>query len=76
MNNARVADDIVQRVRAYIVNAPVTSPSEPVGIILKDLIQILDCLERLAILERHIYNLASDAYEMPEPRKGEKNVRT
>lgn len=73
MNNVKVADEAVNRVRSVIINAPVTSPSEPVGIIIKDLVMVLDCLERLAVIERHLYNLTSRAYDYAEP-KGSKNV--
>lgn len=48
--------------RTIIANAPPENGAAA-AIKIPDLLSILECLERLSILERHLSNLVSVAYE-------------
>lgn len=60
MNNVLIADNQVERMRSICTAA---AKDNEFQISKEDLIDILTCLERLASIERHLYNLVSPAYE-------------
>jgi hypothetical protein len=59
MTNVEIADEIVETLRGIIAE----STTEAVPIKVETLLDALGCLERLAILERHLVNLVSSSYE-------------
>lgn len=60
MNNTIIADNQVEKMRSLVVRA---SKEKEFVMTIEDMIDTLTCLERLAALERHLYNLVSLAYE-------------
>lgn len=60
-DNVKIADERVSRIR-YILSK--TTDQKIVGIKIEELLDYLHCLERLAVLERHLYNLTSDGYKV------------
>lgn len=56
LNNAEIADNKVDKVRKLIVAA---GQHKMIPITVSDLLTVLDSLERLSALERHLYNLTS-----------------
>lgn len=63
--NVKTADLQVKKLRNIINN----SPTKTTEIKLDTLVELLLCMERLSILERHILNLVSDAYDLPKEEK-------
>lgn len=61
MQNVKVADNMVERTRDLIASSTVGDPVREIRV--QDLIDILESLERLATIERHLANLVSPAYE-------------
>lgn len=57
MENVKIADTKVAKMRHSIANA-----KKVVGTPVDEMIGYLHCLERLAALERHLYNLTSNGY--------------
>ena len=60
MTNHEIADTMVKRFRQVIVDA---DTNKEFKVTMEDLVDVLACLERLSILERHLTNLVSTAYE-------------
>lgn len=58
--NVKIADDGVAKMRTMLTAA---EGKRLVPIQTQDLIEFLHQLERLAILERHLYNLCSNGYK-------------
>lgn len=59
MENVNVADQKVSRLRALIVNS---AGKGVVALPIDEAIGYLQCIERLAAIERHLYNLTSNGY--------------
>lgn len=57
--NVKIADDTVGRIRAIIIAA---MGKKVMPVPTDTLLATLESLERLAVLERHLYNLTSQAY--------------
>jgi hypothetical protein len=57
MENVKIADARVAQIRKTIANS-----KKVAGVPIEELVGYLQCLERLAHLERHLYNLTSDGY--------------
>lgn len=60
-DNVKIADDQVSKVRSLLANA---GDRKLIPIKSVDLLDCLHSLERLATLERHLYNLCSNGYKL------------
>jgi len=60
MKNVQIADNQVERLRTLLIKA---DKDKEINITINDLLDTLTCLERLSVIERHLYNLVSEAYE-------------
>lgn len=58
MENVKVADEKVNRLRKII--SFTQAKFVPISVV--ELVEYLECFERLAALERHLYNLTSNSY--------------
>lgn len=63
MDNVTIADKKVARVRSMLAGA---GSHKVVPVTLPELVELLESLERLAALERHLYNLTFNAYGPPK----------
>lgn len=59
-DNVQIADESVSKIRTMLVSA---GDKRLVPIQTMELVDVLHKLERLAVLERHLYNLCSDGYK-------------
>lgn len=62
MQNTKIADATVVMMRHFITGNSAET-LKTVSIPVENALEILSCLERLSILERHLSNLVSTAYE-------------
>lgn len=60
-DNVKIADDVVAKVRKILASA---TDKKLVPIRVEDLLECLQAVERLSILERHLYNLTSNGYKL------------
>lgn len=60
-DNVEIADKLVSRIRNIVIKI---GDKKFVPIAMEELIAMLQSLERLATLERHLYNLTSNGYKI------------
>lgn len=60
-DNVVIADERVARIRFILAQ---TGDKKIIPIKVTELLDYLHSLERLAVLERHLYNLTSDGYKI------------
>lgn len=73
MNNVKVADQKVERLR-FVISKMAQHKFAPIAI--DELLGYLECMERLAAVERHLYNITSNSYVKHKGQNAEVENRT
>ena len=60
MSNLEVVDNNIKRLRSIL---DVYAKTKAVKLTTDDLLNFLSCMERLSVIEKHLINLVSAAYE-------------
>lgn len=66
LNNAQIADNRVGHLRKLLV---VAGQNKSVAVSVNTLLILLESMERLAAIERHLYNLTSMTYRKTEQQE-------